>query len=239
MEKLWYQVSPEIFDSFPGYVRGVVLADGVVNGPSPVEITSLLREAEGLVRQRLKLEELADHARIKPWREAYRSFGAKPSEYRSSIEALCRRVLSGKEIPSINALVDIGNIISLRHLVSAGGHALDDVTGDLALRPAAGTETFIPFGGEQMEHPEPGEIVFVEGDTVLTRRWTWRQANHTSTRLDTQSIEFNIDGLPPVTAGEIEVIGGELAELVEQFCKGRTRQELLKVDRPAIRLWEY
>jgi DNA/RNA-binding domain of Phe-tRNA-synthetase-like protein len=234
MEPISYHVSPKIFDRFPGYTRGVVLAYGVVNRPSPAELVDLLREAEESVRGRVKLDELAEHTRIQPWREAYRAFGAKPSEFRSSIEALCRRALSGKEIPSINALVDIGNIISLRRLVSAGGHALDEVTGDLELRPAAGTENFIPFGGEQVEHPAPGEIVFAEGDTVLTRRWTWRQANHTSTRLDTRSIEFNIDGLPPVTAGEIEAIGRELAEMVFRFCGGQTRLELLTEDHPVV-----
>ena len=236
MEKLWDRIFPEIFARFPGYARGVVLAYDVMNGPSSVELTGLLREAERLVRQRVKLEELAEHNHIKPWREAYRAFGARPSEYRSSIEALCRRALGGKEIPSINTLVDIGNVISLRHLVSAGGHALDEVAGDLALRPAAGTETFIPFGGEQVEHPEPGEIIFVEGDPILTRRWTWRQAYHTSTQFDTRFIEFNIDGLPPVTEGEIDSIGRELAEMVGHFCGGRTRLDMLTATRPAIPL---
>jgi hypothetical protein len=37
------------------------------------------------------------------------------------------------------------------------------------LRPATGDESFVPFGSEEAEHPEPGEIVFAEGATVLTR----------------------------------------------------------------------
>ena len=54
----------------------------------------MLREAEASVRGRLKFDEVAENPRLKSWREAYRSFGAKPSEFRSSIEALVRRVLA-------------------------------------------------------------------------------------------------------------------------------------------------
>ncbi len=33
---------------------------------------------------------------------------------------MARRVAKGQELPSINALVDIGNVLSLRHLVPLG-----------------------------------------------------------------------------------------------------------------------
>jgi DNA/RNA-binding domain of Phe-tRNA-synthetase-like protein len=236
MKELTYTISNVIFERFPGYVRGVVIADEVRNGPSPGPIVQLLRAAEESVRERLRPEDVAQEARIKSWREAYRSFGAKPSEYRSSIEAMARRVLRQESLPSINTLVDIGNLVSLRHLIPAGGHAIDVLTGDLALRPARGDEAFVPFGSDQMEHPLPGEIVFVEADTVLTRRWTWRQANHTLTLPETRAIEFNLDGLPPVPPGEIELACEEVIDLVREFCGGRLRYELLSQGNPKIRL---
>jgi DNA/RNA-binding domain of Phe-tRNA-synthetase-like protein len=236
MKELTYMVSNEIFERFPGYVRGVVIAEEVRNGSSPEPIVQLLRAAEESVRGRLRLEGVAEEPRIKAWREAYRSFGAKPSEYRSSIEALARRALRHEPLPSINTLVDIGNVVSLRHLIPAGGHAIDVLTGDLALRPARGDEAFVPFGSDRVEHPLPGEIVFVEADTVLTRRWTWRQANHTLTLPQTQAIEFNLDGLPPVLPSEIEQACEEVIGLVHQFCGGRLRYELLSQGNPKIRL---
>jgi DNA/RNA-binding domain of Phe-tRNA-synthetase-like protein len=237
MQERRYTISSEIFRKFPGYVRGVVVAQGLQNGPSPEPLARLLREAEDSVRAVLKMEQVADHPRIKSWREAYRSFGAKPAEFRSSIEALVRRVLRGESLPTINALVDIGNIVSLRYLVPAGGHAIDVLTGDITLRTATGKEIFIPFGSEKPEHPLTGEIVFVEGDTVLTRRWTWRQANHTLTRLETTAIEFNVDGLPPVTPGEVERACEEIVELVKRFCGGASRWEILSETNPGLELF--
>lgn len=236
VDERYLTVSEDIFHRFPGYVRGVVIAQGVTNGPTPEALRELLREAEESVRARFEPRALAEHPRIKSWREAYRSFGAKPSEFRSSIEALARRVLRGEPLPSINALVDIGNVVSLRHLVPAGGHAIDVLARDIELRLATGTEVFVPFGSEQVEHPLPGEVVFVEGQTVLTRRWTWRQANHTLLTGETTAAEVNIDGLPPVESGEIQEAASEVREWLQHFCGGSTRFELLSEENPRIRL---
>ena len=236
MEQFSYSISPEIFARFPGYVRGVVIAYEVSNGPSPAELVQMLREAEESIRARVKLEQIAEEPRIKCWREAYRAFGAKPAEFRSSVEAMARRALRGDELPTISALVDIGNVISLRHLIPAGGHAIDLLNGDIELRFATGDEDFVPFGSEETEHPLPGEVVFVENNTVLTRRWTWRQGNHTLTLPETRAIEFNVDGLPPVTRAEIESACAEVAELVQRFCGGSTRVDYLTADHPRISL---
>jgi DNA/RNA-binding domain of Phe-tRNA-synthetase-like protein len=236
MKELYYTISDEIFQRFPGYMRGVVIAHNVRNIASPEELIRALRTAEASVRERLNLDLLTEDSHIKSWREAYRSFGAKPSEFRSSIEAMLRRALRNDPLPAINALVDIGNVVSLRHLVPIGGHAIDVVEDNIELRLASGEEDFIPFGSDELEHPLPGEIIFAEGNTVLTRRWTWRQANHTLTLLGTRAIEFNVDGLPPVPATEIEQACKEIVELVGQFCGGVTHYELLSQNNPRIRL---
>jgi DNA/RNA-binding domain of Phe-tRNA-synthetase-like protein len=139
-----------------------------------------IRDAERSVRDRLEIATLAEHPQIRAWRKAYRAFGAKPAEFRSSIEAMARRAVRGDQpLPSISRLVHIGNVVSLRHLVPVGGRAIDVLTQDIELRPARGDEVFVAFGSDLVEHPLPGEIVFVERSTVLTRRWTWRQAEHT------------------------------------------------------------
>lgn len=236
MEHFSYSVSPEIFERFPGYVRGVVIAHDVDNGPSPAELVQMLREAEESVRARIDLEKIAEEPRIRSWREAYRAFGAKPAEFRSSVEAMARRALRGDELPAINTLVDIGNVMSLRHLIPAGGHAIDLLNGDIELRFATGDEDFVAFGSDQLEHPLPGEVIFVEGKTVLTRRWTWRQGNHTLTLPETRAIEFNVDGLPPVTRADIEAASAEVAELIGRFCGGTSRIDYLTADSPRISL---
>ena len=238
MEYFGYSIAPELFEKFPGYVRGVVIAYEVTNGPSPPDLVQLMREAESSVRARLNLEKIAEEPLIKSWREAYRSFGAKPAEFRSSIEAMARRALRGDELPSISALVDLGNIMSLRHVLPAGGHAIDLLKGDIELRFATGDEDFVAFGSEELEHPLPGEVIFVENDTktVLTRRWTWRQGKHTLLVPETTALEFNVDGLPPITRAEVEEAAAEVAELIKRFCGGTSRIDYLTAETPQISL---
>lgn len=229
-------IAKEVFNLFPGYVRGLVIARGLENPRSSVELVALLRDAEGTVRDRLNPEKLAEHPRLASWREAYRSFGAKPSKFRPSIEAMVRRVLKNEPLPSINSLVDIGNIVSLRHLVPAGSHATDLLTSDMELRLARGDESFTPLDAEEVEHPAPGEIIFAEGDIVLTRRWTWRQGKHTLVVPGTTAAEFNVDGLPPVPQTEIEEACNEIAELVQRFCGGECRCDVVSRENPRVSL---
>ncbi len=236
MAGLTYSIAPEIFQKFPGYCRAVVLAMDVHNSTSNAELPVLLRQAEASVSTQTSLESIAEHPRIKAWREAYKAFGAKPSEFRSSVEAMARRALRGDQIPSINTLVDIGNIVSLRHLIPVGGHAMDELTSDISLRLARGDEIFIPFGSKEVEHPLVGEVIFVEGNTVLTRRWTWRQANHTLTLPESRQVEINIDRLPPVELEEIHSIANQVISLVEQFCGGRLRYQILDAAHPHMQL---
>jgi DNA/RNA-binding domain of Phe-tRNA-synthetase-like protein len=236
VKDLSYSISDEIFSQFPEYVRGVVLAYGVKNTESSPHLIGMLRAAEASVRERLNLADLIDHPRIASWREAFRSVGIKPSEFRASIEAMARRALRHQELPSINALVDIGNIVSLRRLLPIGAHAIDLISHDIVLCQAAGEEEYVPFGSEEIEHPDSGEIILKEGNIVLTRRWSWRQGSHTLTLPTTTAVEFNVDGLLPVTRAEVEEICRELMGMVQTFCGGQIRFDILDRQNPRIAL---
>ena len=230
-----YTAAREIFEMYPGYVRGVVVARAVTNGEQEnAEILALLREAEETVRQRSDLEDISQHPRIASWRAAYARFGARPSKFHSSVEAMVRRVRKGSELPYINHLVALGNCISLKHLLPVGGHDVGVAESDLWLKLAQGDEVFTPFGTEIVENPEPGEVVYLEGKKVLCRRWTWRQAQHTILTPESRHMAINVDGLPPVTAGETEAICEELAELVRKFCGGEVACRYLREDNPTI-----
>jgi len=93
MKEIFYTISDEVFSSFPGYVRGVVVGRDLENGPSPETLKAMLRDAESSLRERMGTANPAEHPRIASWREAFRKTGVKPAEFRSSIEAMARRVV--------------------------------------------------------------------------------------------------------------------------------------------------
>jgi DNA/RNA-binding domain of Phe-tRNA-synthetase-like protein len=234
-----YNVAPQLFQKYPGYVRGLVIVRRGVNIESPIdEVERMLKGAQQAVQQRSDLEPVSAQPNIAAWREAYRAFGAKPTEYPSSIEALVKRVRRGGEVPYINTLAAICNSVSLRYLVPIGGHALDSmaVDGALGLGFAQGDEEFTPFGGGPIEHPAPGEVIFTYNtSTVLCRRWTWRQGEFSKLQRTSTAVEINIDGLPPVTRADVELISNDLATLVSLYCGyAPTEVKLLSEETPTV-----
>ena len=229
-------MDPEVFARFPGYVRGVVLAYDVANKQADDASDGASARRRGRRETRRSIRPAWPSTRgcvpgARPTGPLAPSRASTAPRSRRWSAGYCR----GDALPSINALVDLGNVVSLRHLVPAGAHAIDVVTGDIALRPATGIEDFVALGSEAVEHPERGEIIFPEGDiVVLTRRWTWRQGQHTLAGPSTRAVEFNVDGLPPVSPPEVEAICQELAGLIERFCGGTTRLDLLTPHEPRI-----
>ncbi|MEI7444532.1 MAG: phenylalanine--tRNA ligase beta subunit-related protein [Burkholderiales bacterium] len=231
-----YRIDDAVFVAHPDYRRGVVLVDAADNGRDGAALVARLREAEAAARERVT-GNVAEVPRVAAWREAYRRFGAKPSEHRSAIEALLRRVTKPDALPSINPLVDLGNAMSLAHLLPIGVHPLDGVEGSLALRPAREGDVFAPPDGGPPESPPAGEIVLARGATVLTRRWTWRQAAGTQILPTTTRCFVNVDGLPPATADEVDAAMREVATLVAERVGGRVvRAEVLSAVCPSMSL---
>ncbi len=233
--EILYHASPDVFAMFPGYRRGVVLGFGVDNGASSSTLIEALRGAEEAARNSLEGIDIAQEPRIAWWREAFRTMGVKPTEYRPSVEALVRRVLRGDALPSISRLVDIGNVVSLTKIIPVGAHAVDLLREGLELRLAVQGDTFTPFGSEETESPPSGEVVLADGHEVVTRRWVWRQARHTVVTNQTSDVEFNVDAMPGVDT--LDEICDSIARLVRDYCGGTTRVGILSAATPTLPIY--
>ncbi|MEV1054234.1 phenylalanine--tRNA ligase beta subunit-related protein [Streptomyces sp. NPDC049887] len=215
-------VSDEVHGLVPGFTPLVVEAHGLVNGPSSEASSALLDDAARRVAERLGGRAPHEDPHMAAWRAAYSAFGAKPSRTRNSAEALARRALTGAGLPRINLLVDAYNALSVARLIPVGGEDLDRVRGGMRLVRATGQESFVTVaaGGEVVEHPEPGEIVWCDDEGVTCRRWNWRQGPRT--RLTEESVDavFLLESLAPMAAAELEAAGAELAESLEKLSPG-------------------
>jgi DNA/RNA-binding domain of Phe-tRNA-synthetase-like protein len=217
-------VEEDVFRIFPQFCRGIVMASGLDNSrPSP-ELEALLREQEEKVRQDPEID-LATHPRLLAWKEAYRQFGSNPNKFTPSIIFLAKQVKSGKQVRSISPAVDAFNLISIKHLIPCGGDDMNAVEGDLTLGRADSEETFAPiFKPEEVEHPDAGEIIYVNRKTkrVLCRRWNWRNGDFSKITPETKNIAINVDGMmPSISRQEIEQAAEGLKDLLARFCGGR------------------
>ena len=230
-------IDRRIFDEFPGVSIGVIAAHGVDNRGEHPKIGRLLEEEQRLAASKLAGVTVIEHPRIAPWREAYRKFGAKPKKYRSSIENLVRRLLKGAALPSINPLVDLYNIVSLRHLLPVGGEDLQRTKGPIRLTFAGGHEKPVLVLGERQERPPyPGEVVYKDDEGAICRRWNWKEADRTKLTDDTRHAVLVIEALPPAGEEALSAALEDLTRLIERFCGGRLTRRLLDSEHPSFDL---
>jgi DNA/RNA-binding domain of Phe-tRNA-synthetase-like protein len=162
------EVDPAVHVAHPDYVTVVLVVSGLTNGPTDPGSDSQLAEAEAALRAR-GLAKATDHPHIAAWRTAFSAFGAKPSRYPSSAVALIGRVLKGQPLPRINALVELYNAVSVRHVVPVGGEDAERLDGPLRLAVAEGGEPSDPRGDSSDNEPaSAGEIVWRD-DRGVTR----------------------------------------------------------------------
>ncbi len=231
-----FTVDDQIFKLYPELCLGVVVASGLDNRGSSDELRGLIRDQQNTLRENTNPETLSQLPKIAAWRKAYSSFGAKPKKYKSSVESLYRMVLKGIDLRHINTIVNIYNYISIKHMVPLGGDDISRVEGDIALRFAREGEQFRPLNSEEMERTKQGEVIYADDIEVLCRRWNWRECDKTKMTEDTEEALLVVEGLPPVDRDEVKKIIEELSRLIEKFCGGRIRLEILHREKTEIAL---
>ena len=223
-----FKIDRKIFEKFQGLCIGVVIAKGIANTENPEEIQNQIRKQESEIRAKYNTETLSQTPKINIWRKAYSAFGAKPKDNKSSVESLYRLVLRGVDLRHINKLVDVYNFISLKHMLPVGGEDVDKITGNLSLTFAGPSEVPITLlGDKEPRSPHEGEVIYKDDISTICRRWNWREADRTKLMEETKNCILVIEGLPPVTKGEIEAATIELKELVQHFCGGTVTHTIL------------
>jgi len=211
----------------PLFIRVVLFAQGVRNFACSDELSGMLESVAAMQASRpgTTAEEY-----LASWDQAHRLFGSNPNKYPPSIRALYKRAVQGKEIPFINSVVAIMNIVSLHNLVPCGGDDLASVNGDLVLGIATGAESFRPLGRPELfERPDPGEVIYFDSanSNVMCRRWNWRNGDMTKLGSDTTDLVVNIDGLPPVSPESLVNIGIQLSDLLRSHCGAKVQMAML------------
>jgi DNA/RNA-binding domain of Phe-tRNA-synthetase-like protein len=155
------------------------------------------------------------------WRAAFRLFGVDPTQYRNAAEALLRRLTKKGDIPSINAVVDSCNLVSIRYALPAAGFDRRALRGPVTVRFAKGDELFTPLRQASAEQPEPGEVIFTdEAGLVVARRWCWRQSEESAAGEHTQEALFTVEAQHAGGKVVVERALNDLRELLAEYVGG-------------------
>ena len=208
----------EIIERFPTIRAGLIHATELSNGPSTSTLLDEYRMEQVAARSRLAETPIAELPSIAAWRRVFTQFGVKPTQHRNAAESLLRRLDKQGDIPSISTLVDIGNLVAIRYALPVAVLDLAGITGSTTVRFAAGTERFTDLGSDEIAHPEPGEVVFVDEDGVLSaRRWCWRQSAQSATKPGTVEALITIEGHQDGADQDIERAIGDVSSLLARY----------------------
>jgi len=205
--------------TFPSVVGGVLIGTAVNSSPTD-SLTALYQGEQRAVKQRLGETPLSDLVTVSAWRNAFRVFNVDPTKYRAASEALLRRLTKKGDIPSVNTLVDIGNLVSIRYeLPVAIFDVRDLVGGSLSVRFADGTEKFWPLGVDEPEQPTAGEVIFADAaHNVYARRWCWRQSRDSAAREDTTQVIVTVEAHHADAVMTIESALQDLRHLLQEYA---------------------
>src|SRR6266511_3434437 len=157
-----------VAERYPTIRAGVMHATGLVNRPSSSELLDDYRAEQQAASERLKAMAIADLPSIAAWRRAFARFGAKPTQHRNAAEALLRRLAKHGDIPTVNTLVDIGNLVSIRYVLLVAVFDLANIDGCITVRFATGDELFTDLGSTGSIFSDPGEVIFVDSNNVVS-----------------------------------------------------------------------
>ena len=228
------RVNKEIFEQYPTFRRGIVVARNIDNQEPSRELEDILNEAVSTAA--LQPVDLKTDPRTLAWNDAHRQFGSNPNKFLPAHCALLKRVQKpGVQLPLINKVVAIMNINSIRDVIPVGGDDVLRAAGSLELRYADGSESFTPLGNpDAKEQPVPGEVIYVvsESKEVMCRRWNWRNGHKTRIAEDTQVIVMNIDGLGEDSEARSIATRERVAQMLEAYCQADVTRTLLSPDQP-------
>ncbi|MDK0862467.1 B3/4 domain-containing protein [Clostridium perfringens] len=223
-------IEDDFWELFPNAKIGIITCNGIDNTiKDENQYKDMLSQGEKEALNHLPNEEFSSNEVIKVWRDAFKKFKTKKGA-RSSIEALLKRVSTGKGLGTINPLVDIYNSISLKYAMPCGGEDMDKFIGDIRLTKATGDESFITLGSDRSEPPYEGEIVYKDDEGSICRCWNWRESVRTMLTEDTKNAFLCIELVDENRDKEFENALKELSQLVEENLGGKSEISILHIN---------
>jgi DNA/RNA-binding domain of Phe-tRNA-synthetase-like protein len=215
-----------ILDRFPG----LCVAEGVIDGldikeTSP-DLEAFKPEAYARIRSTYTIENVKDDPGYRAYRDFFWRVGIDPTKIRPASEALVRRVLAGKPLPTINTAVDAYNLASALSGVPIAAFDADRLHGDLTMRMAREGE---PFQGIGMKEPitlKPNQVVICDEEQVIAV-YPYRDSDDTKVTPDTKRMHVISCGVPGISDDKIIKAYEMAADFLEKYSGGIPGKPLL------------
>ncbi len=200
---------------------GLKLAAAVIEGVSVKKKHEGLSKAAKEAISRIDLGAVEKSDVIEGYLELYDKVGVKRD--RHAVRNLVEIVRQSGKLPTINTVVDSYNLVSIERGLIVGAHDLDNVSGNVRVKIADGSELYMPLGTGQRQAIVPGEYVFAD-DKVVLCRLDVKQGEHTKVTDATRNVFLYVQGNSRTTQKYLHDALGQICANITRYCGGKWRK---------------
>ncbi len=212
-------IDPSLQSRFPGLAALITTIKGVTVQEHADGIAEFRRQVVAEIKSKYVLDQLKDDPLFRSYRDFFWRAGIDPTKTRPASEALIRRILADKPIPSINSLVDSYNLASIKTGIPLAAFDQDKLQGALVMRSSGAGETFLGIGMAAPMNLQGGEIV-VSDEAKLIAVYPHRDADSSKITEQSRNVLLMTCGCPGVPRTRLEASEREAVQIVTRFCGG-------------------
>ena len=204
-----------------GLLVGVMILRGVAIGDSPADLRGSIQSSAEEVRGRFSgVAAIRETPEVKAFRRIYQAVGVNPNRHPPACQRLLEMAWRRGDLPRINTLVDLYNMVSIRCLLSLGAHDLGRVTLPIRLGIAARDESFTPLGSFGGEDVRRGEFAYVDARHRVLCRLDLVQADVSKITPETSDAILIVEGTRAHDRQIFEKASEALLRLTSDHCGG-------------------
>ncbi len=212
-------ISPDLKERFTGLQAIIAHIRGVRVEKGSTELENFKEKIVKEVKEKYDIERLKDVPIFRAYRDFFWRVGIDPTKVRPAAEALIRRILGGKSIPSINNVVDSYNLASIKTEIALAAFDEDKIQGNLIMRFSRKGEKFLGIGMEEPKELQGGEIV-VSDDVKLVAIYPYRDADESKLNEKTRNVLLMVCGVPGISDESLIDAKNIAVEYITKFCGG-------------------
>jgi len=215
------EIAPDLRSGFPGLrVVELKLAGLTVRGTDPGLEAFKLEVQERVRRRTSALEEVKDQPIFRAYRDFFWRVGIDPTKVRPAGEALTRRILGGRDLPTVNTVVDAYNLASVETSIAIAAFDSRKVKENaLVMRSAMSAEPFHGIGMVLADSLAGVEVVIEDQDSHrLIAVYPYRDSDDSKITESTTDVLFMMCGVPGIDDADLDRASRLTRDYVERFC---------------------
>ncbi len=220
-----FEIQQEVLRRFPGLKVGIAIIKGVTVRKEKPELEKFKKEIVGRLIEEFKTKKLEDMPLLEEYKRIYRATGVDPTKQKPSPLALLKRVKEGKELYTVNTVVDVYNLVVMKTRVSMGAFDLQKLKFPTYLRFAEAGEEFIPLLEDKPKSIKAGELVYADVERLIfCQDLNYRDSDFTKITERTKDLILYVDGTRVTSNEELQEAMNLAVQWIIKFCGGRVEK---------------